>query len=168
MQDNNDPEPTLRDILATVTVCNSSITNLAGEVKGMKMEISFVRQDMQKLRERTSAVEGRISTLEEEWQPLQRDVKYTHSMTVANASMLEDMENRLCRNNMHAVGIPEKAEGKNPVAFIEAWLSDMFGEDTFSSMFAVERAHRVPTPPATTGSTPKILLVLSAQLQRQG
>lgn len=72
--DTNDPD---LPILAAVAVCNSSITNLAGEVKSMKMEISIVRQDMQKLRERTSAVEGHISTLQDEWQPLQRDVKYT-------------------------------------------------------------------------------------------
>lgn len=156
--DNIDPEPTLRDILAAVTVCNSSITNLAGEVKSMKMEISFVHQDMQKLHECTSAVEGRISTLEDEWQPLQRDVKYTHSMAAANASRLEDMENRLRRDNVRTVGIPEKAEGKNPVAFIEAWLTGTFGKDAFSSMFAVERAHRVPTRPPPQGAPPRAFL----------
>lgn len=139
--DSTDPEPTLRDILAAVTACNSSITNLAGEVKRMKMEMPFVRQDMQKLRERTSAVEERVSTLEDDWNSLQRDVKYTHSMETANTSRLEDMENRLRRNNVRTVGIPEKA-----------WLTDTFGKDTFSPMFAVERAHRDPARPPPQGA----------------
>lgn len=64
-----DPEPTLRDIFTALTTCTSSIADLTGEVKGMKVEISLVRHDMQKLREHTSALEGRLGTLEEEWEP---------------------------------------------------------------------------------------------------
>lgn len=84
-QASTDPEPTLRDILAAVTTCNTSIADLTGEVKGMKMERTLVGQDMQKLRERTSALEGHLSTLDD-WQPLQRDVKYVQSMASAKAS----------------------------------------------------------------------------------
>lgn len=53
-----EPEPTLRDILSAVTSCNLSFTVLATEVKGMKAQISFIRQDMQKLRDHTSAIRG--------------------------------------------------------------------------------------------------------------
>lgn len=147
-----DPEPTLRDILWAVTICNSSIAALTREVKGIKVEISLVRQDMQKLKERTSVVEGLFSTLEDKWQPIQRDVRYVQTIASANAARLEDMENCLCRNNVRAVGIPGRVEGKNPVAFIEAWLTDAFGRVIFSPMFAVEQAHRVLTRPPPTWS----------------
>lgn len=50
-------------------------------------------------------------------------------------------------NNVHAIGIPEKAEGKNPIHFIEQWLISIFGKDSFPHMFAMEQAHRVPTRP---------------------
>lgn len=147
-----DPEPTLRDILAAVTSCSFSIKALMGEVKGMKGEISLIGHDMQKLQERTSTLEGRLSTLEDEWQPLQRDVRHVTSLASVNAARLEDMENHLCRNNVRAVGVPERAEGKNLVAFIETWLKDTFGSNVFSPMFAAERAHRVPSWPLPQGA----------------
>lgn len=45
------PEPTLQAIFSAVTSCNFSITALASEVKGVKAEMSFLRQDMQKFRD---------------------------------------------------------------------------------------------------------------------
>lgn len=56
------------------------------------------------------------------------------------------------RNNVRALGIPEQAEGKNPVTFIEQWFLSTFGKDTFSHMFAVERAHKVPVRPLPPGN----------------
>lgn len=60
----------------------------------------------------------------------------------------------LTRNNIRAMGVPERAEGKNPVAFIEAWLPDTCGHDAFSPMFAVKMAHRVPARPPPQGAPP--------------
>lgn len=50
-----------------------------------------------------------------------------------------------------SVGIPEKTEGKNPITFIESLLTTTFVKDSFSFMFAVERAHRVPARPHKPG-----------------
>lgn len=55
---------------------------------------------------------------------------------------------------VHALGIPERAEGKNPVAFIENWLISTFGKEAFSPLFSVERAHRVPSRPLPPGNQP--------------
>lgn len=44
----NTPEPTLRDIFTAVTSCNISLTSLTSEIKGVKLELNLVRQDMQK------------------------------------------------------------------------------------------------------------------------
>lgn len=51
--DPDGPEPTLCDIFSAVTSCNSSIAALASEVKGVRIEITFLRQGMQKLRDRS-------------------------------------------------------------------------------------------------------------------
>lgn len=64
--DTEGPEPTLRDIMSDVTSCNLSISVLADELKEVKAEISYLRQDMQKLRDRTSALDGRVSTVEDD------------------------------------------------------------------------------------------------------
>lgn len=151
-------EPTLRDIFSAVTSCNLSITALASEVKGMKTEMSFLRQDMQKLKDRTSAIEGRISIIEDDWAPMQRDTHAQQIMVAKHAAKLDDLENMLRRNNVRAIGIPEKMEGRNPVDFIEKWLLDKFGKDAFSPMFAVERAHRVPSRPLPPGNPPRAFL----------
>lgn len=84
--DAEDPKPTLREIFATVTSCNSSITALTDDLKGAKAEISFVRQDMQKSWERTSALEGQVSTIEDDMATLQRDVKYNGQLTAQHAA----------------------------------------------------------------------------------
>lgn len=88
------------------------------------------------------ALEGRMSTIEDDVAPLQSEVRHVQSLTSAHAAKLEDMEDGLRRNNVQAVGIPERDEGKNPEAFINRWLTETFGRDSFSQMFAVERAHR--------------------------
>lgn len=50
-------------------------------------------------------------------------VNHVQSLTTAHGAKLEDMVNRLRRNNVRAVGIPERAEGKNPIIFIENLLN---------------------------------------------
>lgn len=53
------------------------------------------------------------------------------------------MGNRLRRSNIRIIGIPEKAEGKNPVYF-EKWLTDTFGKDNYTPFFSVP--FRAPPP----------------------
>lgn len=113
---------------------------------------------MQKLRDRTAALEGRMSTIEDDVAPLKHEVRQVQNLTSTHAACLEDMENRLRRNNVLAVGIPERAEGKNPVAFIERWLNETFGKEAFSHLFAVERAHCVPARPPHPGEPPRLFL----------
>lgn len=71
-----------------------------------------------------------------------KKLREVQSLISSHAEQLEDMENRFRRNNVWAVGIPEKTEGKNP-AFIEHWLVKAVGREVFSLLFVVEQA-RVP------------------------
>lgn len=68
------------------------------------------------------------------------------------------MENRLRRNNVCIVGLPERAEGKDPTAFVEKWLLEVFKKEAFSPFFAEERAHRVPPHPPQPGGPPRSVL----------
>lgn len=65
---------------------------------------------------------------------------------------VDDLENRLCRNNLQLVGLPEQVEGFDPVAFLESWLEQEFGRDQLSAFFVIEQAHRVPGRPLPAGS----------------
>lgn len=70
--------------------------------------------------------------MEDDLAPLQRDVQQAHTLSNAHAARLDALENRLQRNNGWAVGVPERAEGKNPVTCIENWLINIFDRDSFS------------------------------------
>lgn len=59
--DMGNTEPSLQDILTAVHSYGSSITELSAEVKSMKEGLLHIRQDMQKIRERATALEGRVT-----------------------------------------------------------------------------------------------------------
>lgn len=59
------PKPTLWDVFMAVQSCNSSL---------LREDMSIICQDVQKVRERTSALEGRVGSLEYELAPVKRDV----------------------------------------------------------------------------------------------
>lgn len=157
--DTEHSEPSLHDILTAVHTYGSSLTELSIEVKSMKEGILHIRQDMQKIRERATALEGRVSTLEDDIPPLAQEIHITSAKATETVNRVEDMENRLRRSNIRIVGIPEKAEGKNPTDFIETWLADTFGRNNLTPFFSVERAHRVPLRPPPPGGNDRPFLL---------
>lgn len=48
-------------------------------------------------------------------------------------SKVEDIENHLRCNNIRVLGIPEKAEGNDPIKVAEQWLIEILGKDYLSS-----------------------------------
>ena len=127
-------------------ICNCQAT-LTEHIDGIKTEMSFLKQDMQTIRERAGEAERRISDLEDVVRPLENKLHDVHSEVGAHTDKLWDMEDRQRRNNIRLVGFPEKVEGKQPEDFLELWLKDSFPDTTFSRLFAIERAHRIPSKP---------------------
>lgn len=41
--------------------------------------------------------------------------------------------------------LPEKVEDRDPIDFVERWLQEVFGKKAFTSLYALDRAHRIPT-----------------------
>lgn len=77
--------------------------------------------------------------------PALSDLKITTKSMNALYNKVDNLENRFCRNNICLVGVPERAEGCNPVSFFESWLANIFGKEKLSPLFAIEQAHRVST-----------------------
>lgn len=152
-------EPTLADVLAAVNKCNAAISSLTQNIEGLKSDVLLIHQDLHNVRERTKEVECRVGALEDDITPLQKLIKDMERRLIQQEARLEDMENRMRRNNLRIVGLPEKAEGSNPVSFIETWLKETFGDKNLSSMFTVERAHRVPFRPPPPGALPRPFLL---------
>ncbi|KAM4051814.1 uncharacterized protein ACNLHF_026078 [Anomaloglossus baeobatrachus] len=160
--ENTDPgraEPTLSDVLAAVNTCNNMLATLNIQMGGIKMDISSIRHELQGVNVRVGALEDRVSATEDKLPPLTRDLgRAIHNISLLRAKV-DDLENRSRRSNLRLVGVPEKAEGNNPVAFFEMWLPKTLGMDLFSPFFTIERAHRVPTRPPPPGAPPRPILL---------
>lgn len=151
-------EPTLADVLLAVNKCNCTLATLSTHVGKVQADISFIRHDLQNVRERLSSAEERISTVEDTVHPLSAEIKRHTAAISTLMQKSDDFENRLRRNNLRLIGVPEKAEGSNPTDFFEQWLAQLIGKDRLSPLFAVERAHRVPTRAMPPGAPPRPVL----------
>lgn len=76
-------------------------------------------------------MEGRISEMEDQITPLTRDTR------TALQQAPQAKPKQIRQNNVHIVGLPKKVEGRDPTAFKEQWLQDIFVREAFSSLFAV-------------------------------
>ncbi|XP_041430045.1 NIMA-related kinase 6 S homeolog isoform X1 [Xenopus laevis] len=149
-------EPSNAEILAAIT---SSHTSTTAQLESIKVDTSLLRQDLQALRERTTEAEGRISTIEDTIAPYSDIISTLQQKVATLTARAEDSENRNRRNNLRIVGLPEGSEGRAPEAFVEAWLKQTLGEEVFSAIFIIERAHRVPTRPLPPGAPPRPLIM---------
>lgn len=86
-----------------------------------------------KAAERATLIETRISELEDQFTPVQRDTCRNIQSIAALPAKTEDLENRCHRSNVRLVGVPEKVEGNNPSEYFEAWILDTFGKETPNS-----------------------------------
>lgn len=138
-------------VLEAISDCKSSLTCKIEEVK---IDVSLIRQDLQKLRERVTETETRISRVEDEMPPLQQATDHIQQQLHSILSKQDDMENRLRRCNLRFVGLPE---GSDPPAFLENLLISTFWA---SRIFNIIRGRKstplsgkAPTARCTTQDT---------------
>lgn len=153
--DHPGPSPDTEKVLAAIHACQTTLTTRIEEIK---VDISLLRQDAQRTRERVTEVEQRVSTLEDQAAPLTGRVMEAERHIAKLHQHLDDQENRLRRCNLRFVGLPERAEGSSPETFLENLLISTFGRDQFSVMFAVERAHRILPKPPPPGAPPRTFI----------
>lgn len=78
-------QPTLAATLRAVNKCTASVNNLWARFGGLKEEVSLIRQDIQKIRERTTAVESRISEIKDKFPTMIRESQSTTRLGLAHA-----------------------------------------------------------------------------------
>lgn len=152
-------EPTLKDVLCAVNSCKASLSDLCDQLKGLKEELITVNQDLQRTIARTSTLEERLSQVEDDLAPIKLELKAMKTQMGLYKTKMEEMENRSRRNNVRVVGLPERCEGPHPEEFLEKWLRGIFGTESFSHLFSIERAHRVPTKAPSSGGYPRPIIM---------
>lgn len=126
---------------------------LSTQIASILIDFSLFKQDVQNLKDRTGANEERVSSLEDVVQPLSATLWDRTGEMATLRTKIDDLENRLCRNNLRFVGFPERAEGSRPQKFLYTWLRDIFGSDTPSFSYVIERASTsVPSRPPRRSS----------------
>lgn len=94
------------------------------------MSDQFLRHDVQEVCERTSALEGRLSLVEDDLNPMKQEIKSIREQLNMYIYKMDDMENRLRRKNLRVVGLPKQCEGSNPTEYMEDWLKGIFGKES--------------------------------------
>lgn len=131
---------------------------LTAKIDEVKIDISLIRQDFSKLKDRVTEAETRISNAEDALHPMRHTTEEMQRQIQQLNAHQDDMENRLRRCNLRFIGLPEKEEGADPATYLETLLLKTYGREAFSVMFAVERAHRVPARPPPPGAPPRTFI----------
>lgn len=128
-----EPELTLRQVTTQLLeAIQVSTTSLTGKIEEVKIDVGLLRQDLQNLRGRVREVEDRVSTLEDTTAPIPSKVMELEKAANAWVHRADELENRLRRNNLRILGLPERSEGQHPCDFAERWLKELLPEATFS------------------------------------
>lgn len=151
-------------LLEAITFCQTSFT---AQIEKVKVNISLIRQNLQKLRDRVKTAENHLGAVEDVILPLQTGVDRMQ-LQINQLLTKQDMENRLRRCNLRFIGLPEGAEGKDPTMFLERLLNTTHGCEAFSPTLAVEKAHRMPARPPPQGAPPRTFITKLLNYKNQG
>lgn len=116
-------------------------------------------QDLQRTIVRTTTLEERLSQVADNLNPMKPEFKAMQVQMGLYKAKMDEIENRSRRNNVRVVGFPERCEGSHPAEFLEKWLKGTFGIKIFSHLFAIERAHRVPSRAPPSGGYPRPIII---------
>lgn len=75
------------------------------------MDFSLLKQDVQNLHDRAGGMEKRISPLEDTVHSMSVNMRDNTGEMAALRAKIDNLENRLHRNNLRFVGFPDRTEG---------------------------------------------------------
>lgn len=95
---------------------------LKGQMDLIASDVSQIRQDLDGFKDRVSEVENRVSTLEDSKKSDSRELQALQQQVKQLQERANETENRLRRNNVHILSLPESAEETNSTKFAEQLL----------------------------------------------
>lgn len=85
----------------------------------LKKDITVIRQENQKICERTTDLENRVSTMEDALPFIKRGLQQTKVQIKDQAQRLDNLKNRQRHNNFCILGFPEHEEGQSFFFFLK-------------------------------------------------
>ncbi len=128
---------------AILEAIHSLKSDFAVRFDGLLQAINGVQCDLKFLTTRVTETEDRVGTEEDNVSELQTQNAKLKTAIESLSLKIDDLENRSRRSNLRLVGLPEKIEGKDMVAFLEKLLPEILGPENFPGPLVIERAHRI-------------------------
>lgn len=86
-------------------------------------------------------------------------IKVLEKTVRSMAERIEDLENRGRRKNIGVVGLPEGAEGSQPITFFERWSPEFLRIETKAGRIKMEWVHRTPASKPGPDRRPRPVLI---------
>lgn len=155
---NESEQPQANDIAQELSNIYSTLTKISDELGGLaeiRRTTASVETKLSSLITRMDEVEKRVEYLEMAEQEWQANPPASKTDVGQIWDKLEDMENRLRRNNVRFVGFPEGKEGGNVVSFLEELLPNLLN---IEGRREIEWAYRIAGQRSTPGDRPRPIL----------
>ena len=98
----------------------------------LKSTLSEISSLYESHEERICGIEATLDQSEQRLVQVEAKLNTVQTENAWLKEKVDDLENRSRRLNLRVVGIPERVEGSNPVAFMTHFFEEIFGKDFFS------------------------------------
>uniref|UniRef100_A0A3Q1G7Q7 L1 transposable element RRM domain-containing protein n=1 Tax=Acanthochromis polyacanthus TaxID=80966 RepID=A0A3Q1G7Q7_9TELE len=88
-------------------------------------------------------LETRVSANEDDIEDARKRVATMEKIITQLKDKTDYLENRSRRSNVRIVNVPEQAEGRDAVGFLEKFIPQILGGENFTAPVTLERAHRI-------------------------
>lgn len=117
MEEPESRPPWLAEVMTAIATCQSTPT---AKIEAVQLDVSLMRQDLDRLRSRMMETEQRVGTAEDELLEHSTAIRSLQTKVKALEYRAEDAENRNRRNNLRIVGLPGGVEGPQPTTFLSS------------------------------------------------
>lgn len=136
------------------------ITHMDSKLTSITTSLNKIEGSLSTLGDQVAELEQRVGSNEDDVQNLLQRVKTLEADNAYLKDRAEDAENRSRAYNLRFLNIPEKAEGRDILGFMNRLIPQLLGEVNFPAPPAIERCHRSPTiAKETSGARSRPILV---------
>lgn len=145
-------------LLAMDKGLQNSMAALGSKIDALTYRMDRMAERIDKHAERLDMSERRLTEVEEAHMELNTGHQKIESLMKALQDKTEDLEAWSRRCNLRITGLPETTQTGNMERFVEKLLITLLGEETFSPLFVIERAHRSLGPRPKPGAPPSPII----------
>lgn len=130
-------------------------TKVATVLEAIKDQTS----QLQAVATRVDEAEKRIADVEVVATSSEAKIAFLEKQVRDMREYIDDLDNRGRRCNVRVIGLPENAEGPDPVKFLEKWIPEYLQMTTKDGRLKLDRAHRSLAPKPGPNQRPRPLIL---------